>query len=191
MTWPEDPWDEPGADSTGFDAYSNGFDAYPNGFDADSNGFDAYPDEPPMLHWPLDWRGLHPQERWIWFEQLWSEVCVLRERYRLPVRAGWWENELQLETLAAFAAWVARYDSGEWDDPPGKLALLYDLERVATLLRDGADPFSPARDRGAFTRYLVALGCRPPPAPDVRQNGHLPDHPAGMNGHEPPDMRPS
>jgi hypothetical protein len=160
VTWPEDRWDEP----------------------------DAYPDEPGPLHWPLDWRGLYPQERWIWFEQLWNEVCLLRERYRLPVRSGWWENELQLEALAAFAAWVARYDSGEWDDPPGKLALLYDLERVSALLRDGVDPFNPARDRAAFTRHLFDLGCQPPPAGE-RQNGHRPDHPAGMNGYEPPDLR--
>ena len=65
----------------------------------------------------------------------------------LPVRTCWWENPLQVETLAALAAWVERYDSGEWDDPPGKLALLYDLERVAALLRDGNDPFYPDRDR--------------------------------------------
>ena len=66
-----------------------------------------------------------------WFEDLWLDVCRLRERYMLPVRTCWWENPLQVETLAALAAWVERYDSGEWDDPPGKLALLYDLERVA------------------------------------------------------------
>jgi hypothetical protein len=47
----------------------------------------------------------------------------------------------QFEALAALAAWVARYDSGEWDDPPGKLALLYDLERVRELVR-GHEPFS-------------------------------------------------
>jgi hypothetical protein len=113
--------------------------------------------------WPLDWRGLYPRERWIWFDELWEDVCILRGRYRLAVRSGWWENELQLEALAALAAWVSRYDSGEWDDPPGKLALLYDLERVSALLRDGADPFHPGRDRAAFVRYLVEVGCEPPP----------------------------
>jgi hypothetical protein len=112
--------------------------------------------------WPLGWRGLYPRERWLWFDQLWSDVCMLRDRYGLAVRAGWWENELQLEALAATAAWVSRYDSGEWDDPPGKLALLYDLERVAGLLRDGLDPFSPARDRAAFEHHLFELGCQPP-----------------------------
>jgi hypothetical protein len=57
---------------------------------------------------------------------------------------------VQVEALAALSAWVERYDSGEWDDPPGKLALLFDLERVAVLLRDGGDPFHPDRDRLAF-----------------------------------------
>jgi hypothetical protein len=52
---------------------------------------------------------------------------------------------------------------GEWDDPPGKLALLYDLERLAVLLRDGGEPFHPDRDRLAFARYLIELGCQPPP----------------------------
>ena len=91
----------------------------------------------------------------MWFEQLWRDVVLLRRRYRLPVRSGWWDHELQIEALAATAAWVHRYDSGEWDDPPGKLALLYDLERVAQLLRDGEAPFDPQRDRPRFERYLL------------------------------------
>jgi hypothetical protein len=56
-----------------------------------------------------------------WFERLWVAVCQLRERYMLPVRTRWWENPIQLEALAALAEWVDRYDSGEWDDPPGNL----------------------------------------------------------------------
>ena len=112
--------------------------------------------------WPLGWQGLYPRERWLWFEQLWTDVCGLRERYRLPIRSGWWKDGLQVEALAALAAWVERYDSGEWDDPPGKLALLFDLERIATLLRDGSGPFDPDRDRRAFARHLISLGCRPP-----------------------------
>jgi hypothetical protein len=67
-----------------------------------------------------------------------------------------------VEALAALAAWTARYDAGEWDDPPGKLALLYDLERVAALLKDGDAPFHPDRDRPAFARHLIDLGCQPP-----------------------------
>ena len=118
--------------------------------------------EAPQQRWPLDWRGLYPRERWLWFEQLWSDVCMLRDRYRLAVRSSWWENPLQLEALAALAAWVARYDSGEWDDPPGKLALLFDLDRIGALLREGLDPFHPDRDRTAFVRHLVDIGCQPP-----------------------------
>jgi hypothetical protein len=57
--------------------------------------------------------------------ELWSDVTALRVRYHLAVRSRWWENRVQTEALAALAAWVERYDSGEWDDPPGKLALLY------------------------------------------------------------------
>jgi hypothetical protein len=112
--------------------------------------------------WPLTWRGLYPRERWMWFEQLWSDACALRTRYRLGLRSGWWEDEIQVEALAALAAWTERYDAGEWDDPPGKLALLYDLERLGALLRDGEAPFHPDRDRLAFVRHLVEIGCQPP-----------------------------
>ena len=71
-------------------------------------------------------------------EQLWSDVCALRVRYRFAVRSEWWDDQVPVETMAALAAWVERYDSRKWDDPPGKLALLYDLERVAALLREGS-----------------------------------------------------
>jgi hypothetical protein len=74
------------------------------------------------------------------------------------------EHQLQVEALAAPAAWVHLYDSGDWDDPPGKLSRLYDIERVATLPREGDQPFHPDRDRLAFARYLIELGCQPPPA---------------------------
>jgi hypothetical protein len=113
-------------------------------------------------HWPLQWAGLFPQERWLWFEQLWAAVCELRRRYRLQLRSGWWEDEIQVEALAALAAWVKRYDSGEWDDPPGKLGLLYDLERIGALLRDGGEPFHPERDRQAFSGHLSEIGATPP-----------------------------
>jgi hypothetical protein len=136
--------------------------------DERSGEFDGGPDEGERPRWPLDWRGLYPRERWLWFEQLWVDACSLRERYRLPVRSGWWEDHIQVEALAAFAAWCGRYDSGEWDDPPGKLGLLYDLERLAALLRDGNEPFHPDRDRTAFTRHLVDIGCQPPPGHDRR-----------------------
>jgi hypothetical protein len=128
------------------------------------DGFSDFELDEHSLHhpWPLTWRLLDPCARWIWFDELWEDVCWLRERYRLAVRSGWWEDDIQVEALAALVAWAERYDSGEWDDPPGKLALLYDLQRVAELLRPGSQPFSPERDRPSFTRYLVQLGCEPP-----------------------------
>ncbi|MBV9310153.1 MAG: hypothetical protein JOZ73_04945 [Solirubrobacterales bacterium] len=129
-------------------------------------GEDGFP-EPVSRRWPLNWCGLYPRERWLWFERLWTDVCELRRRYRLEVRSGWWEDQIQVEALAALAAWVDRYDSGEWDDPPGKLALLYDLERIGGLLRDGGEPFHPDRDRTAFARYLVDIGAGPPEADEA------------------------
>jgi hypothetical protein len=109
--------------------------------------------------WPMDWRGLYPRERRLWFRQLWVDVCDLRDRYSLAVRSGWWEDSTQVEALAALAAWADRYDSGEWDDPPGKLALLFELERIDALLRHGGDPFHPDRDRPRFDRYIDELAA--------------------------------
>jgi hypothetical protein len=79
---------------------------------------------------------LLPRERWLWWEQLWSDVVALGDRYRLRLCGGWWEHPIAVEALAALAAWIDRYDTGEWDDPPGKLGLLYDLERVRELLAE-------------------------------------------------------
>jgi hypothetical protein len=121
--------------------------------------------------WPLAPANLLPRERWLWWEQLWSDVIALAERYRIAPAKDWWENGLQVEALAALAAWVARYDSGEWDDPPGKLALLHDLERVRELIR-GADPFVPERDRAAFCRFLIDGGCQPPPGAEAPARLH-------------------
>ena len=78
------------------------------------------------------------------------------------MRSDWWEDDIQVEALAALAAWVHRYDTGEWDDPPGKLALLYDLERVAAMLREGLEPFDP-RARPARVRLAPDRArCQPP-----------------------------
>ena len=85
-------------------------------------------------------------------------------------RKEWWEQPTQVEALAALAAWVERYDTGEWDDPPGKLGLLYDLERVRELIR-GGDPFYPDRDRAAFARFLIDAGCQPPPGGEPTLRG--------------------
>ena len=112
--------------------------------------------------WPMAPNDLLPRERWLWWEQLWADVISLSRRYRIRLGHRWWEDDVQVETLAALAAWVERYDSGEWDDPPGKLALLYDLDRVRALIR-GGEPFHPDRDRLAFARFLIEAGCQPPP----------------------------
>ncbi len=117
-----------------------------------------------LPRWPADWRELLPLHRWLWFERLWQDTCRLRLRYRLPIRAGWWEDGIQVEALATLAAWVERYDCGEWEDPPGKLALLYDLERLSILLRDGNQAFHPERDHPAFVGYLSEVGAEPPPS---------------------------
>jgi hypothetical protein len=89
---------------------------------------------------------------------------MLGERYRVRPAKDWWGDGTNVEALAALAAWVARYDAGEWDDQPGKLALLYDLERIRELVR-GADPFDPRHDRAAFFPFLGDIGCQPPPRP--------------------------
>jgi hypothetical protein len=95
-----------------------------------------------------------PEACRIWFDRMWRAVATLRARYALPLRRGWWAQPLQLETLAALAEWVSHYDEGDWDDPSGKIALLLDLERVAGLLREGAEPFQPERDQADFEMYV-------------------------------------
>lgn len=57
----------------------------------------------PDRRWPMAPAHLLPRERWLWWEQLWTDVCALRIRYRLPVRSGWWEHQVQVEALAALA----------------------------------------------------------------------------------------
>ena len=63
--------------------------------------------------WPMAPHGLLPPERWRRWEQLWSDVIALRTRYPLAVRSGWWEDQVQVEALAALAAWVARLGSAK------------------------------------------------------------------------------
>ena len=129
--------------------------------------------EPQKMPWPLTWRELLPRERWVWFDQLWSDVVELRTRYSIPIRVGWWESDLQVEAIAAFAAAVAKYDSGEWDDDPlGKLNLLSDgLGQLGTVLdADDVETFHPDRDRVAYARHAVeARGCQLPPNYDTER----------------------
>ena len=117
--------------------------------------------QPQATGWPLDWRGLEPPERWIWWQQLWEDAIRLRDRYRLTLRSGWWQDDVQVEALAALAAWAKPYDTGAWNDPPGKLQLLYDLDRIRALLRAGEDIFDPDRDWETFVQHLLAIECEP------------------------------
>jgi len=170
MSWfpfEEDSWEDPERqpprdedDDAGLEAAARGW-PQPSEEEADEALISRH-----SGRWPLDPRDLYPRERWLWFEQLWADACMLRERYRLGLRSGWWEDAIQVEAIAALAAWVDRYDTGEWDDPPGKLNLLFELERVAALLRDGLEPFLPGRDRAPFLRHLIESGAQPPPRAD-------------------------
>jgi hypothetical protein len=72
-------------------------------------------------------------------------------------RTSWWEDQLQVEALAAFSCWLELYDSGANADPTGKVQLLWELERLRGLLRAGEHAFHAARDRTAFERHVVAL----------------------------------
>jgi hypothetical protein len=102
----------------------------------------------------------------VWWERLWDDAIRLRDRYRLGLRASWWRDDIQVEALAALAAWVTAYDTAAWNDPQGKLQLLYDLDRIRALLRGGDDVFDPQRDRDAFVQHVVGMGCeRDVPAP--------------------------
>jgi len=113
------------------------------------------------------WRELPPAQRREWWEDVWNAAITLRARYRLALRHGWWEDAIQVEALAAFHAWLRLYDTGAYTDPPGKLQLLWELERLRAVVRAGETAFDPATDRGAFERHLDRLE-RPaaPPEPD-------------------------
>ena len=105
---------------------------------------------------PLSHHALTEWQRWQWFQLLYDDVIQLVSRYRVRVDSRWWESSVAVEALAALAAWIDRYDTGEWDDPPGKLSLLYDLERVEILVRgDGGRRFNPAVDRTAFEDWIA------------------------------------
>jgi hypothetical protein len=111
--------------------------------------------------WRLDWRELSPAARSVWWDQLWDDAIRLRDRYRLVLRSAWWEDDIQVEALAALAALVSGYDTGAWNDPVSKLQLLFDLDRIRGLLHPGQDVFDPDRDRLAFDEHLLAIGCQP------------------------------
>jgi len=127
-----------------------------------------------------DWRQRSPRERREWWDQRWNEAIDLSERYRLALRSGWWEDPVRVEALAAFAAWVAAYDTEVSIDPPGKLQLLGQLEWLRNVLRGGERAFHPPSDRAAFDRHLDSIDCRtsdgrqpaPPGNPQLERQRH-------------------
>ena len=136
-----------------------------------------------------DWRQRSPRERREWWDQRWNEAIDLSERYRLALRSGWWEDPVRVEALAAFAAWVAAYDTEVSIDPPGKLQLLGQLEWLRNVLRGGERAFNPPSDRAAFDRHLDSIDGRTPagrqPTPPVdprleRQRHQLADELAAL-----------
>jgi len=119
-------------------------------------------DAPGLTDALADWRELSPGERWDWWDQRWHETIALAERYRLALRSSWWDDSVRVEALAAFAAWVACYDTGVSIDPPGKLQLLGQIEWLRTILHGGENAFDPPTDRSAFDQHLQAIGCQAP-----------------------------
>jgi hypothetical protein len=54
---------------------------------------DGEPGEPAdEQRWAMAPADLLPRERWLWWEQLFSDVIALSERYRISPAKGWWEN---------------------------------------------------------------------------------------------------
>jgi len=100
------------------------------------------------------WRGLDPEQRWEWFQALYEQAAHLDRRYRLGLRSGWWEDDVQVEILATLGAWVAMFDYANWTDPEGKARLILQLPAIRELLRGGAQQFDPERDRDEFERSL-------------------------------------
>jgi hypothetical protein len=100
------------------------------------------------------WRGLEPAQRCDWFQQLYAAAAHLDRRYRLGLRSGWWEDDVQIELLAALAAWVGMFDYANWTDPEGKARLLLQLPSFRELLRGGAQTFEPDGDRERFEQHV-------------------------------------
>ncbi|WP_249010505.1 hypothetical protein [Conexibacter sp. DBS9H8] len=111
------------------------------------------------------WRGLDPAQRWDWFQQLYAAAGHLDTRYRLGIRSGWWEDDVQVELLAALASWVSMFDYANWTDPEGKARLLLQLPSFREVFRGGASTFNPEEDRARFEEHLGAhRGCEQPRA---------------------------
>lgn len=64
-------------------------------------------DEPYLAEhrWPRPPNHLLPRERWLWWEQLWTDVLMLADRYRIRPMKDWWENATQVEALRSRPGW--------------------------------------------------------------------------------------
>ena len=100
------------------------------------------------------WRGLEPDQRWQWFQALYKQAAHLDSRYRLGLRSGRWEDDVQVELLTALGAWVAMFDYANWTDPEAKTRLILGLPAIRELLRGGAQQFHPDHDRDTFEQHL-------------------------------------
>ena len=55
-----------------------------------SDGLDDDHDELTIdERWPLAPTNLLPRERWLWWNQLWEDVLILGERFRLRPGKDW------------------------------------------------------------------------------------------------------
>lgn len=75
--------------------------------------------------WPMAPAHLLARERWLW----WDTRRVARRALQRLAGSGLVGGWSACRGAGRAVAWVGRYDSSEWDDPPGKLSLLYYLER--------------------------------------------------------------
>jgi hypothetical protein len=74
-------------------------------------------------NWPFRWEELYRRERWQRFEQVRSEAAGSGGGIGCRFERAMGGPGAGRGTRRAGAR-VERYDTGEWDDPPGKLALL-------------------------------------------------------------------
>jgi len=103
------------------------------------------------------WRGLRADNRWSWFQKVYEQAAHLDHRYRLALRIGWWEDDVQIELLATLGAWVAMFAYADWADPEGKARLIFQLPAGRELL--------PRRRRAVRPRARPRRVRAPPPQP--------------------------
>ena len=112
--------------------------------------------------WPLNWMGSTRGSAGCGRAAVVGCLRAAPARLRLPVRSGWWRTPIQVEALAAFSAWIERYDSGGWDDPRQARAAL----RHRTMRRfcaTAASRSTPIAIGSPSRASVIDVGCQPPP----------------------------